>query len=125
MERRPPISTRTDTLFPCTALFRSTHGLRQVQRTKLRIDWNRQDFPGKRYIIRFKARPFRAEDKGAAPWLIPDFACRFLGHDDWLGDATLPNGRGVDMRAIGDRLRKRSEARRVGKEGGSQDGNGW
>src|SRR3546814_3130662 len=52
------------------------------------------------------AHPVLAKDKGAAPWLIPDFACRFLGRDDWLGDATLPNGRGVDMRAIGDRFCK-------------------
>src|SRR3546814_6168897 len=27
MLRRPPRSTRTDTLFPCTTLFRSSHGL--------------------------------------------------------------------------------------------------
>src|SRR3546814_19840616 len=32
MIRRPPISTRTDTLFPYTTLFRSRHGLRLPQR---------------------------------------------------------------------------------------------
>src|SRR3546814_7261377 len=31
MKRRPPRSTRTDTLFPYTTLFRSSHPLKQVR----------------------------------------------------------------------------------------------
>src|SRR3546814_9252065 len=30
MNRRPPISTRTDTLFPDTTLFRSVHGIERI-----------------------------------------------------------------------------------------------
>src|SRR3546814_15295138 len=43
MIRRPPRSTRTDTLFPYTTLFRSAHGERQaraIKRTAREIAWN-------------------------------------------------------------------------------------
>src|SRR3546814_11955274 len=35
MQRRPPISTRTDTLFPYTTLFRSCRRLRLLKRLRL------------------------------------------------------------------------------------------
>src|SRR3546814_19900545 len=38
MIRRPPRSTRTDTLFPCTTLFRSTLAQAQVQAQDERIE---------------------------------------------------------------------------------------
>src|SRR3546814_6421790 len=34
MRRRPPRSTRTDTLFPYTTLFRSPHHLRELRRAR-------------------------------------------------------------------------------------------
>src|SRR3546814_13009462 len=40
MKRRPPRSTRTDTLFPYTTLFRSVGGLALLPRpTKRQLDW--------------------------------------------------------------------------------------
>src|SRR3546814_13439397 len=39
MIRRPPRSTRTDTLFPYTTLFRSAKDLQTRQLTVNRIDW--------------------------------------------------------------------------------------
>src|SRR3546814_7921806 len=38
MIRRPPISTRTDTLFPYTTLFRSAHFLGQVDALQAHVD---------------------------------------------------------------------------------------
>src|SRR3546814_7231168 len=37
MIRRPPRSTRTDTLFPYTTLFRSGGGARGLHRTRMRV----------------------------------------------------------------------------------------
>src|SRR3546814_17655978 len=42
MIRRPPRSTRTDTLFPYTTLFRSAHFGRQARRTRKDADLRRQ-----------------------------------------------------------------------------------
>src|SRR3546814_19511660 len=46
MVRRPPRSTRPDTLFPSTTLFRSCHlelGVREVERRRRRL--HREDLP--------------------------------------------------------------------------------
>src|SRR3546814_15693435 len=42
MIRRPPRSTRTDTLFPYTTLFRSSHPPRRVQGVPIPIEPTRQ-----------------------------------------------------------------------------------
>src|SRR3546814_20027583 len=47
MNRRPPRSTRTDTLFPYTTLFLSP----LVQRNDERMNQDRQDRPGKDQIL--------------------------------------------------------------------------
>src|SRR3546814_2930850 len=42
MIRRPPRSTRTDTLFPYTTLFRSRHCNNKVRRRRRRRPWRRR-----------------------------------------------------------------------------------
>src|SRR3546814_13600696 len=42
MIRRPPRSTRTDTLFPYTTLFRSTHGENEIRITNFDVLHNRR-----------------------------------------------------------------------------------
>src|SRR3546814_18701337 len=48
MIRRPPRSTRTDTLFPYTTLFRSTRWYRRLP-SEGRRRWHTASFPGSRY----------------------------------------------------------------------------
>src|SRR3546814_1244451 len=58
MIRRPPRSTRTDTLFPYTTLFRSGHGLRDERRKLLLV------LPhGKFAIAHLPSDPHRDPDK--------------------------------------------------------------
>src|SRR3546814_18570168 len=65
--RVPPVSTRTDTLFPYTTLFRSRIGLcREVGRL-LSFDRHavhRGDFGGRRGDMRFPALPAQAVQYG-------------------------------------------------------------
>src|SRR3546814_16097314 len=45
---RPPSSTRTDTLFPYTTLFRSTRGLRATLHAQIRTQYAGHDIPVRR-----------------------------------------------------------------------------
>src|SRR3546814_9772590 len=51
MLRRPPRSTRTDTLFPCTTLFRSSHGL-PIAPNGSRASLRRPNMPAIGYVTR-------------------------------------------------------------------------
>src|SRR3546814_18227822 len=71
MIRRPPISTRTDTLFPYTTLFRSS--------THQRVDRALQDEGGRRAVDAGRAfgaadvgGDHRAFDRGGRPAFVPE-----------------------------------------------------
>src|SRR3546814_3065272 len=77
MRRRPPRSTRTDTLFPYTTLFRS-----------------RQDFPGKRIVNALVDLPF------ALPTAVAGIALTALYADNgWFGGLLAPLGIKVAFRS--------------------------
>src|SRR3546814_13348149 len=80
MIRRPPRSTRTDTLFPYTTLFRSFRSVPQsidTQRRRLCKDRYSADYVyqpfctpyriAMRSCIRLLLRPIRGDDAGRAP----------------------------------------------------------
>src|SRR3546814_7469672 len=71
MIRRPPRSTRTDTLFPYTTLFRSAHGEVKAQAAK--------------YLMRFRAGP---ERQAAFRQIAPDLLARGFSEPD-LASADL------------------------------------
>src|SRR3546814_17760839 len=108
MIRRPPRSTRTDTLFPYTTLFRSE---------------DRHDLGG------------RADDIGGIAAGDDDFGVGAAGdrHIDLFADGRVRRdivgrvgGRRFGGRGIGlSRLRERSEERRVGKQCGSTGRSRW
>src|SRR3546814_15453044 len=110
MIRRPPRSTRTDTLFPYTTLFRSPH--RWVEPGM--ISPRRPPGPAERLGQLFGCRAGgRIDDAGAG------------GVADQIGDLLRRPGLGADRIAdvgaieLGDDqsgVRNRSEERRVGKE---------
>ena len=77
------------------------HGLREIQRAEFGIDRHGEDCAGKRDVLGFETRTFRAKQDRAASLRTGDLAARFLGRDDRLGDAALAHGGSVDMRAIG------------------------
>src|SRR3546814_5931940 len=62
MIRRPPRSTRTDTLFPYTTLFRSSHRHRRGEGHQGGVDAARRDQPRGR-----RARPRRGPNGGDGP----------------------------------------------------------
>src|SRR3546814_18241224 len=118
MIRRPPRSTRTDTLFPYTTLFRSGVGAQeagravggavdagvaqararcQVQRQRRRVE----------VAVRAVGEVVFGEDQRGA-----------FAHVD--GVAQVPGAVGVGWRADEDQVQRRSEERRVGKEWGSR-----
>src|SRR3546814_11211245 len=101
MIRRPPISTRTDTLFPYTTLFRSPQ--QAVEIVALRIDQRERAGRG----------VGRADALDVEALLEP--ATR-VAHDplslNWT-DTARPRRDGPNP------TRSRSEARRVGQEGAS------
>src|SRR3546814_18206640 len=106
MIRRPPRSTRTDTLFPYTTLFRSRADFRAIQQLRL---LDRADGEAGEVVFarRIHVRHFRglAADQGAA------------GQFATTGDAADHRDRGVDVElARGAVVEERSEERRVGKE---------
>src|SRR3546814_13112227 len=79
MRRRPPRSTRTDTLFPYTTLFRS-----------------RQDFPGKRIVNALVDLPF------ALPTAVAGIALTALYADNgWFGGLLAPLGIKVAFTPVG------------------------
>src|SRR3546814_16081324 len=111
MIRRPPRSTRTDTLFPYTTLFRSrgdfaVRSLRAAQSPR----------------GRFSLRPARTDPLHRPPSLCPDELAveARLGADVELRGAAL-QGRGRVRRGRneGRHLAARPEERRVGKGCGS------
>src|SRR3546814_18152012 len=88
MIRRPPRSTRTDTLFPYTTLFRSAE---VDERIHVEIEVRRQ---GRFVICRHGARPFRCAHRARASRR----ACKLIYID----------GVGVDHAALQARSRKRT-----------------
>src|SRR3546814_15083924 len=106
MRRRPPRSTRTDTLFPYTTLFRSL---------------------GERPLARADRRG-EGSDGGQGPRALPAAAPRADGARPWAGHGGVAatdrqgrsgraagGGRGLITKAAIAPLRRRSEERRVGK----------
>src|SRR3546814_13446376 len=129
MLRRPPGSTRTDTLFPYTTLFRSTQMLKhQVAAIASEVDreavrerrgWPRQSRNG----FRFVEQP-RHPAVLRGPVLLPSFGDEHLGL--LMGDDHL----GVERTGSEDANRvvvreHRSEERRVGTECVSQCSSRW
>src|SRR3546814_15270880 len=110
MLRRPPRSTRTDTLFPYTTLFRSLWPLRGLAGGHLQSDWRRQPrrldrraaagHRGGSALARRRRRHRRRRRGGR------DLTARASGHGRLLAEAAGDGGRAA-----------RSEERRVGKEG--------
>src|SRR3546814_12838101 len=72
--RRPPISTRTDTLFPYTTLFRSIDALRDIG------DGDARDRP----------QPDRGADRRAAEQIVPQSQRQADPHRPHLGAEELP-----------------------------------
>src|SRR3546814_3367488 len=63
MIRRPPRSTRTDTLFPYTTLFRSTHGSTALQRRGVpRLERHRGEEPRRHRRAGLRQRDRRSEE---------------------------------------------------------------
>src|SRR3546814_17544252 len=124
MIRRPPRSTRTDTLFPYTTLFRSRHGRRAAPlfpRAPALL-CRRVHRAGARRPLRLTIRQTRSEQQGDAltdagtvqptirerPARITDIAC-----------VIRPFPAGRRNTAARHASPARPEERRVGKEGGS------
>src|SRR3546814_21191551 len=104
MIRRPPRSTRTDTLFPYTTLFRSHPGHCTVQGSTSRRTLLH---PGRRAVTE-EDRPGQAPKRGhvRGQWHLPDLRLARLRADLLCGGG-FPRLRGPVAR---------SEERRVGKE---------
>src|SRR3546814_15352322 len=101
MIRRPPRSTRTDTLFPYTTLFRSVEGYATDLITQYSLDWLKTG--------RDKAKPFAILIHHKAPHrnFMPA-----LRHVQKYQGVTFP----VPANYFDDYRGRRSEERRVGKE---------
>src|SRR3546814_19625497 len=132
MIRRPPRSTRTDTLFPYTTLFRSRQPLRsalrilELPRPGDRVAWRHSHFA--RDLL---PRLVDEADDVAIAHVNVD-PCRgsrvlALHHHRTVSDLNTPHGAERDDPATGGHDRKvpqrldtapKSEERRVGKEGG-------
>src|SRR3546814_18974005 len=112
MIRRPPRSTRTDTLFPYTTLFRSIppnigHKEAERQRTERAVGDNRQAPRRAKYRRRFGGNEERIEVCRCPAIEAVDSA--IIDRRATPPDQPLPRG-------IGSEQRLRSEARRVGHE---------
>src|SRR3546814_17547123 len=107
MIRRPPRSTRTDTLFPYTTLFRSTG-------TKIFISSGDHDLAGNIVHLVLARLPDAPEGvKGISLFLVPKYL------PDAEGGFTVRNGMSVGAleKKMGIHAQPtRSEERRVGKE---------
>src|SRR3546814_12871438 len=109
MIRRPPRSTRTDTLFPYTTLFRSRRRFGRLDDLHLRRG-DHAPLPARHFIDARDARPQQEEDEAGGG-----------GDHDLLAAAeTLPKFDGSH-----DHGPARSEERRVGKEGVSTCRSRW
>src|SRR3546814_15226094 len=95
MIRRPPRSTRTDTLFPYTTLFRSSPTSKQGQRHERRAHWPRQ--AGTRLpLVRVEGRDHQVRGPRRRH-------CRKRGHVLHLRQAPVPVGMGEAILGGGDR----------------------
>src|SRR3546814_13966309 len=112
MIRRPPRSTRTDTLFPYTTLFRSLRGGRRFCSGRRRL---RRGSRGRRGFGRGGGRWGRCRRRGGRGFGLRRLLCR--GH---VGDASVRIGLVglVGGEVIGHR--RGTEERRVGKGCGSK-----
>src|SRR3546814_11713859 len=66
MIRRPPRSTRTDTLFPYTTLFRSARHVQQRKRGKQRVGE-----PVEALCLSVRTQPFGGTDRGRRQQALP------------------------------------------------------
>src|SRR3546814_13693082 len=119
MIRRPPRSTRTDTLFPYTTLFRSTHAIRAYD-----VDMTAGTLAGGRLFHQFEHGNGRP-DGGAVDaegcywsalwdgWRV----VRFSPAGELLQTVELPVQRPTMIAFGGPAFKQRSEGRRVGEEG--------
>src|SRR3546814_19925498 len=104
MIRRPPRSTRTDTLFPYTTLFRSPYRLHSC---KSRSTFQKTSFRSVRLWVG-EAMPGGSEVHGLGLGNRTGHSpCRPKNRD---------SGTGISLRSKQNRPRKRWEERRVGKE---------
>src|SRR3546814_3685995 len=93
MTRRPPRSTRTDTLFPYTTLFRSDHRPDQLDRRGIAN-------PRARDIDVREARRGKrvAARRGMWPGQEQRYAKRLRGHGRHDGDIDIAAARAIDLR---------------------------
>src|SRR3546814_13081917 len=106
MNRRPPRSTRTDTLFPYTTLFQSTYPARPAARPDLSAE-------GAPYLwMRGRPVPTCRPPLPVAPWQ-PGRVGGYKGPSPEMPTELKNDGR------------ERSEKRRVGKEGVSTGRSRW
>src|SRR3546814_13897245 len=87
MIRRPPRSTRTDTLFPYTTLFRSMPASPEAAR----LDYVPNPRPGKRYLVRFTVPEFTSLCPVTAQ---PDFAHLVI---DYVPDETIVESKSLKL----------------------------
>src|SRR3546814_12699931 len=92
MLRRPPISTRTDTLFPYTTLFRSVGDLATLFRLDTRIEGREQPFD----LGKVMAGKQSAEEIVAAlgafrdgAWADPQRQLLGAAQEGWLGTGQI------------------------------------
>src|SRR3546814_17462086 len=125
MIRRPPRSTRTDTLFPYTTLFRSNGAIRYsaCRGTGQRGQLSK---PQDRHGRRCRTHHYRGVSRSAA--LMSRTAGHGLGalletaaRGGWRGRR---GGGWKDMEERREGVNRRTEERRVGKGGGSKGGDG-
>src|SRR3546814_17828480 len=125
MIRRPPVSTRTDTLFPYTTLFRSTAAnlcnraphrapRRQCLSPAMVMDFDQGALPEPRLVGRqflFAAAGRGDEAQGFRAWLAPPPSCRRARRPGGFWPAKRSPGAIFPIPPI------RSAERRVGKRG--------
>src|SRR3546814_14656840 len=102
MIRRPPRSTRTDTLFPYTTLFRSSV------------------FKDEGAVVRYFDDSMHLCDLIMEAWEIEEPGTRWA-----VMEYTVPGTSFDGQFQYPEEIDPRSEARRVGKEGGSTCREGW
>src|SRR3546814_14435758 len=107
MIRRPPRSTRTDTLFPYTTLFRSRHEVLVVALAQSSAE--RSD--GDRHLV---VQVIVDAEVGNRLILMAFHV--IAGEEQVRGAGVQDEKLGADLETIVDEGRARSEARRVGKE---------
>src|SRR3546814_18024751 len=106
MIRRPPRSTRTDTLFPYTTLFRSKNADADLERTVADRQYAHADAQVRRIRHFAPIIDFEAGDDGLPP--VVQFE-----HADRAQEARAD---GFDVNDVRDVVDMRTEERRVGKD---------